>query len=92
MFGLKHFRMYLYGRHFTIQTIAENLWTSHCYSSTSSPTLAEALILSAFDYDIQFVTSKQNAVADALSRLPLTITDSTEGIFMLRQNVWRVCQ
>ena len=31
-----------------------------------------------FDYDIQFITTKQNAVADALSRLPLTNADTGE--------------
>ena len=38
-----------------------------------------ALILSAFDYDIKFVPSKQNAVADALSWLPLSTVDSTDN-------------
>ena len=72
MFGLKRFHMYLYGRHFTI-------WTDHkplqriFGHQTAIPALAAqqlqrwALILAAFDYDIQFVSSKQNAVADALS-------------------------
>ena len=30
-----------------------------------------AIILAAFNYSIKFVPSEQNAVADALSRLPL---------------------
>ena len=85
MFGLKRFRMYLYGRHFTI-------WTDHkplqriFGQHTAIPALAAqrlqrwALILSAFDYEIKFVPLKQNAVADALSRLPLSTVDSTEDI------------
>jgi len=37
-----------------------------------------ALILAAFDYDIQFVTSRQNAIADALSCLLLTDVEMSE--------------
>ena len=37
-----------------------------------------AIILSAFNYSIRFVPSKQNAVADALSRLPLPSTSNNE--------------
>ena len=47
-----------------------------------------ALILAAFDYDIQFVTSKQNAVADALSRLPMTNADTgEEDTFCIEQKL-----
>ena len=86
MFGLKCFGMYLYGHYFTILTGHKPLQRIFGHH-TAIPALAaqrlqrRALMLSAFDYDIQFVTSKQNPVADALSRLPLTITDSTKGIF-----------
>ena len=47
-----------------------------------------ALILAAFDYDIQFVTSRQNVVADALPRLPLTNADmSEEDTFRIEQKL-----
>jgi len=40
MFGLRHFRSYLYGRHFTIWTdhkpLQRNIWAQTCYSSASS--------------------------------------------------------
>ena len=93
MFGLKRFRSYLYGRHFTI-------WTDHkplqriFGPKHAIPVLAAhrlqrwALILAAFDYDIQFVTSRQNAVADALSRLPLTNVDmGEEDTFRIEQKL-----
>ena len=38
-----------------------------------------AIILAAFNYSIKFVPSKQNAVADALSRLPLPSTAGGES-------------
>ena len=91
MFGLKRFRMYLYSRHFTI-------WTDHkplqriFARQTAIPALAAqrlqrlALILAAFDYDIQFVSSKQNAVADALSQLPLSSVGATdEEVFCVEE-------
>ena len=47
-----------------------------------------AIIVSAFDYSIRFVPSKQNAVADALSRLPLPSTLSGENaIFKVEERL-----
>ena len=82
MFGLKRFHLYLYGRHFTIQTDHKPLERSF-YPKTAIPSLAAmrlqrwAIIHSAFNYS-RFVPSKQNAVADALSRLPLPSTSNNE--------------
>ncbi|XP_038072087.1 uncharacterized protein K02A2.6-like [Patiria miniata] len=76
MFGLKRFRTYLYGRKFTIRTDHKPL-ERILGPKTSIPTLAAqrlqrwAVMLSAFDYDLQFIPSSQNVLADALSRLPL---------------------
>ena len=73
MFGLKRFHVYLYGRHFTILTDHKPL--ERIFGpKTAIPSLAVmrlqrwAIILAAFNYSIKFVPSKQNAVADALSR------------------------
>ena len=83
MFGLNRFHLYLYGRHFTIQTDHKPL--ERIFGpKTAIPSLAAmrlqrwAIILSAFNYSIRFVLSKQNAVADALSRLPLPSTSNNE--------------
>ena len=52
---------------------------------TAIPSLAAmrlqrwAIILAAFNYSIKFVPSKQNAVADVLSRLPLLSTAGSES-------------
>ena len=84
MFGLRRFHLYLYGRHFTILTDHKPL--ERIFGpKTAIPSLAAmrlqrwAIVLLAFDYDIRFVPSKQNAVADALSRLPLPSTLSGEN-------------
>ena len=63
MFGLNRFRMYLYGRHFTILTDNKPL-ERILGPKTAIPTLAAqrlqrwALTLSAFDYNLKFIPSK----------------------------------
>ena len=84
MFGLKRFHLYLYGRHFIILTDHKPL--ERIFGpKTAIPSLAAMrlqrweIILSAFDYSIRFVPSKQSAVADALSRLTSPSTLSGEN-------------
>jgi hypothetical protein len=84
IFALQKFHMYLYGRHFTILT--DNKPVKHIMGPESSiPKLAAqrlqrwALILAAYDYDLQYVSSKQNLLADALSRLPDPVTETEES-------------
>lgn len=61
---------------------------------TAIPSLAAmrlqrwAIILAAFNYSIKFVPSKQNAVADALSRLPLpSSTGAESSIFKVEERL-----
>ena len=73
MFGLKRFHVYLYGQHFTILTDHKPLERIFGPKTAIPPLAAMRLqrwviILAAFNYSIKFVPSKQNAVADALSR------------------------
>ena len=84
MFGLKRFHLYLYCRHFTILTDHKPL--KRIFGPrTAIPPLAAirleqwAIIPPAFNYSIKFVPSKQNVVADALSRLPLPSTTGGES-------------
>jgi len=84
MFGLKRSHLYLYGLHFTILTDHKPL--ERIFGpKTAIPSLAVmrlqrlAIILAAFNYSIKFVPSKQNAVADALPRLPLPSTAGVES-------------
>ena len=93
MFGLKRFHLYLYGRHFTILTDHKPL--ERIFGpKTAIPSLAAmrlqrwAIILAAFNYSIKFVPSKQNAVADALSRLPLpSSTGGESSIFKVEERL-----
>ena len=84
MFGLKRFHVYLYGRHFTILTDHKPLERIFGLKTAIPPLAAMrlerwAIILAAFNHSIKFVPSKQNVVADALSRLPLPSTAGGES-------------
>ena len=93
IFGLKRFHVYLYGRHFTIFTDRKPL--ERIFGpKTAIPSLAAmrlqrwAIIIAAFNYGIKFVPSKQNAVADALSRLPLPSTAGGESaVFKVEEHL-----
>ena len=81
IFGVKHFRQYLLGRHFTIYSDHKPL--QHLFSENKAiPAMASAriqrwaLVLSAYNYDIVFKPGSQNANADVLSRLPLADSPS----------------
>ena len=92
MFGLKRFQLYLYGQNFAILTDNKPLERIFCLK-TAIPSLAAmrlqgwAIILAAFNY-IKFVLSKQNAVADALSHLPLSSTAGGEtAVFKVEERL-----
>jgi hypothetical protein len=79
IFGVTKFRQYLLGRKFTLVTNHQPL--VHLFSPAKGiPLLAAsrikrwALIPSSLNYDIEYRSSKNNANADALSRLPLNET------------------
>ena len=79
IFGIKKFHPYIYGRKFTLITDHKPLIT--IFSPKSSlPALAAArlqrwaIILSAYQYEVEFRATDKHANADCLSRLPLQIT------------------
>jgi transposase InsO family protein len=81
IYGVKKFHKYLYGRKFTLITDNEPL-TKIFAPGKEIPALSAlrlqrwALILSAYQYDIQYRSSAENQNADVLSRFP--IADGTE--------------
>ena len=76
IFGVKKFHQYLYGRKFSLVTDHKPL-TAIFGSKKGIPTPAAArlqrwaLLLSAYDYDIQYRPTLAHSNADGLSRLPL---------------------
>ena len=84
VFGVRRFHQYLYGRHFTLITDHKPL-TTILGSYHAIPTLAAArlqrwaITLSAYNYQIQFYSTKEHANADGLSRLPLNSPPGAEA-------------
>ena len=76
IFGIKKFHQYLFGRKFTLITDHKPLMTILGPKKTL-PQLAVArlqwwaLLLSAYDYQLEFRSSQNYSNADGLSRLPL---------------------
>lgn len=76
IFGIRKFHQFLYGRPFKLLTDHKPL-VSIFGSKKGIPQIAASrlqrwsIILSAYNYEIEFVNSKDNANADALSRLPI---------------------
>ena len=76
--GVKHFHKYLFRRHFMIKSDHKPL--QHLLGERKGiPVMASArvqqwaLILSAYNYTVQYVPGKDNANADFFSRLPLSV-------------------
>ena len=83
VFGVKNIHQFLYGRRFTLLTDHKPL-TTILGSHTRIPPLAAArlqrwaLLLSAYQYDIQYRLSECHGNADALSSLPIVGTPVEE--------------
>jgi len=76
IFGVRRFHQYLYGRKFTLVTDHRPLCKILGEKEGIPPLAAArmqrwALVLSAYQYQIQHTPGKQNHIADCLSRLPI---------------------
>ena len=82
IFGIQKFHRYLYGRKFTLITDHKPL-TTILGPKKGIPSLAAeclqrwAILLSAYDYSIQYKSTTDHGNADGLSRLPLPLTSPT---------------
>ena len=83
VFGVRQFQRYLYGRTFHLLTDHKQLVTI-LGPKTAVPTLAAArmqrwaVILQAYNYQVEYRSSAEHANADALSRLPCDISPMKE--------------
>ena len=83
VFGVKKFHQYLYGRKFTLITDHKPLLAILGPKKGIPPLAAArlqrwAILLSAYNYDIQFKSTSTHANADGLSRLPISDTMTTD--------------
>ncbi|CAH2225756.1 jg21962 [Pararge aegeria aegeria] len=84
IFAVKHFHQYLYGRQepFILKTDHRPLLSIFGNKNGVSVTAAlrlqrYAIILSAYNYTVKYVSAKNNLVADFFSRAPLPQSEST---------------
>lgn len=78
VWAVKHFRPYLYGRTFKIITDHKPLVYLFSQKDPSSRLLKFRLCLEEYDYVIEYVKGKENAAADALSRVTMTSQELKE--------------
>ena len=75
LLSCKRWRPYLHGRQFVVRTDHEPLLSLRLQPGLSSRRLRWLEALSEFDVDFHFVAGRDNVVADALSRPPLSPTE-----------------
>ena len=85
VFGVRKFHQYLYDRQFTILTDHKTLELVFNPDKTTPQTAATriqrwALILAAYNYNIQYKEGSQNPNADAFSPLPLSDTPTSTPV------------
>ena len=78
VWATKHFRPYLFGRHFQIKTDHRPLIYLFNMKDPSSRLLKFRLALEEYDYTVEYVRGTDNAAADALSRIKITSSQLKE--------------
>jgi hypothetical protein len=76
----KHFRPYLFGRHFTIETDHKPLVWLTKLKEPSSRLVRWKLKLGEFDFDIVSKAGKENVVADAFSRIEINNNETNDEL------------
>lgn len=75
---VKHFRPYLFGRHFRVKTDHRPLVYLFSMKEPSSRLLKFRMALEEYDFTVEYVKGCDNAAADALSRIKITINELKE--------------
>lgn len=73
----KHFRPYIYGKPFTIETDHKPLVWLFSLKDPNSRLVKWRLKLEEFDYIVKYKKGKENSVADALSRIEINTKEVT---------------
>jgi hypothetical protein len=67
--GMQHFRSYLYGRHFLVQTDHQAIPLVHMGKTVSKRACKWILATEDYDFDVEYVPATKIRHADALSRM-----------------------
>lgn len=78
VWAIKHFRPYLYGRLFRIQTDHRPLVYLFSMKDPSSRLMNFRLLLEEYNFNVEYIKGTDNAAADALSRINISIKDLKE--------------
>ena len=75
-YGCTRFHIYIYGKHFIVETDHRPLTMIHLENLTAAPPRLQRMLLRLQQYDvkIKYVPGKDLTIPDALSRLPSTNT------------------
>lgn len=79
VWAVKHFRPYLFGRKFKIQTDHKPLIYLFGMKDPSSRLLKFRLVIEEYDFILEYIRGKENSAADALSRMLIT-SDELKGM------------
>jgi hypothetical protein len=79
VWGIKHFRPYLYGRRFKIVSNHKPLTWTMSVKDPGSRLLRWRIQLEGYDYEIVYKPGMQNSNADALSRINALAGDDSES-------------
>ena len=79
----RHFRPYVHGRKFTIETDHKPLTWLWSLKTPNSRLIRWRIKLDEYDFEIKYKKGKENSVADALSRLEINTHEKDNSLSMI---------